>query len=236
MYVLRSNAGAPRRFRPGARRSGFWILAMFVAIAACGGSDGPTGTNGDDDDDDDPTPSASALLIDAQHDEWGVAQVEVTITGPGGETTTASTDQDGAIDFDDLDDGTWTVEISPPSWFDLASGQSAEREFDLDGSERQVSIQLAPVVAQETVEIETTAGLSFSNDDLVVAPGTRVRWFNESELLHTVTPEGHTAWTEGTLQGAGYDFEVVFNNPGEYPYFCSPHRAQGMTGEVTVES
>jgi plastocyanin len=28
---------------------------------------------------------------------------------------------------------------------------------------------------------------------------------------------------------------AVLNNPGEFPYFCEPHQALGMTGTVEVE-
>jgi plastocyanin len=90
-----------------------------------------------------------------------------------------------------------------------------------------------------------------------VTPGTTVRWQNTSTIAHTVTayedriPEGtdffasggfdseaaaEDAWIQGS-GGAIYQsqsFEHEFSEPGDYPYFCIPHKSDGMTGVVTV--
>lgn len=39
---------------------------------------------------------------------------------------------------------------------------------------------------------------------------------------------------EGLLQ-EGDGFEVTFETPGTYEYFCIPHESEGMTGTVVVE-
>jgi len=38
----------------------------------------------------------------------------------------------------------------------------------------------------------------------------------------------------GNLSIATPTFSFVFNTPGVYPYFCSPHFTFGMVGTVTV--
>jgi plastocyanin len=49
-----------------------------------------------------------------------------------------------------------------------------------------------------------------------------------------VTPDGHVAFTERQMNAPGQTLEVRFDAPGRYRYFCEPHRALGMTGEVVV--
>ena len=33
----------------------------------------------------------------------------------------------------------------------------------------------------------------------------------------------------------GEEFDVVFNDPGDYTYWCAPHKGAGMIGTVHVE-
>jgi len=90
-----------------------------------------------------------------------------------------------------------------------------------------------------------------------VAPGTTVRWRNTSAHAHTVTayeeeiPDGTEFWSTGEFdsqaaaedgwlagsEGAIYEgetYEHTFETVGTHPYFCIPHEASGMVGNVVV--
>ena len=86
----------------------------------------------------------------------------------------------------------------------------------------------------EVVEIEIR-NFEFSTSELRVAPGTTVRWRNTTTTFHTVTPDGHTQWSEWQTAGVGETFDVRFDSAGTYPYFCIPHRSLGMTGTIIVQ-
>lgn len=70
---------------------------------------------------------------------------------------------------------------------------------------------------------------------MTVSRGTTVRWINGTASVHTVTPDGHSAWSEWQTSGASETFEVVLDAPGTYQYYCSPHRSLGMTSRIIVE-
>lgn len=87
----------------------------------------------------------------------------------------------------------------------------------------------------DDVEVIELRNFEFSRPELHVAPGTTVRWVNTTSNFHTVTPDGHSTWTEWQTTGEGQTFEVTFDEAGTYPYYCMPHRSLGMTGTVIVE-
>jgi plastocyanin len=108
-------------------------------------------------------------------------------------------------------------------------------------------------VPQDSVEGETQPTFAASVDDTVV-------WANTGSRNHTVTaygsgvpdgadyfasggfdsePAAREAWEE-SLQGGGNiepggTYEVTFDVPGEYHYFCIPHEKAGMVGKVVIE-
>lgn len=103
---------------------------------------------------------------------------------------------------------------------------------------------------------------AFLPDSITVSAGTTVVWLNTGNRPHTVTafdsgqPEGATffasggfddeaeaveAWHSGRPtreRGAIFEgdrFEHTFDTPGIHSYYCIPHEAGGMIGEVIVE-
>lgn len=98
----------------------------------------------------------------------------------------------------------------------------------------------SPTDPEETVQIITlTAENTFSPAQVTIEPGTTVRWVNETETHHTITPEDASqagAWTDRDMTEEGEEFEHIFDEAGEtYEYFCQPHLAAGMTGTITVQ-
>ena len=94
----------------------------------------------------------------------------------------------------------------------------------------------APPEEEPNVVVEIQIqNFQFSRPELSIAPGTVVQWRNSTSSFHTVTPDGHSAWSEWQTAGADQTFEVRFDEAGTYPYYCLPHRSLGMAGTIIVE-
>lgn len=182
------------------------------------------------------TQEGAAVSGSIRHDGWGVADVHLLLRDPSGAEVETTTGADGDFHLETVESGELELEITPPDYFQLSAGEPGVRTLTVDSGESEtLTVQLTPVTEQETVEISLTGNLTFSPSQVTAAPGTRIRWINEESIAHTVTPEGHDAWTSASLSNAGDTFEVVLNNPGEFPYFCQPHQAQGMTGGIVIQ-
>jgi plastocyanin len=61
----------------------------------------------------------------------------------------------------------------------------------------------------------------FKPAEITIAPGTKVTWINKDEAPHTATS------TDKKFNSGGLDtndkFSFVFNDKGDYPYFCALH-------------
>lgn len=86
-----------------------------------------------------------------------------------------------------------------------------------------------------TIEVELRA-TSFSPSQVTITPGSTIRWVNQGNILHTVTPAGHSEWEEATLTSEGETFTHTFTEEGVYAYYCDPHRSVGMVGTIRVEA
>ena len=95
----------------------------------------------------------------------------------------------------------------------------------------------------------------FDPSTYTVSVGDTVTWWNEGSQAHTVTarqgglPAGARYWSSGgagseeqardrleqSLLTEGETYEVTFDEPGTYRYFCIPHESQGMKGTIVVE-
>ena len=71
----------------------------------------------------------------------------------------------------------------------------------------------------------------YAPEDLVVAPGTTVRWVNQDEETHTVTSTTE-AFKSGGLN-LGDEYTHTFTAPGVYPYTCALH--EFMHGTIVVK-
>jgi len=97
-------------------------------------------------------------------------------------------------------------------------------------------------VPENTVLVGPDNNFVFEPDSLTVSPGTEVTWEWESDT-HNVVVENQpedadwpgTEGGENQFYDTGYSYSYTFETPGTYEYYCSPHRAQGMTGEIIVE-
>jgi len=82
-------------------------------------------------------------------------------------------------------------------------------------------------------------GFNFSPANFEVAAGDTVRWEWENgghNVKADTVPDG-SDWsgTAGSdLFSSGHTYSYTFETPGEYSYYCQPHRGSGMTGSFTV--
>jgi plastocyanin len=79
------------------------------------------------------------------------------------------------------------------------------------------------------VEVEVV-NFGFRPEEIRVSPGTTVVWVNTSPTTHTVTDK-ERRWDSGFLE-PGQRFQMTFETPGEYEYWCLLH--PDMDGEVVV--
>jgi plastocyanin len=98
--------------------------------------------------------------------------------------------------------------------------------------------------ASYTVKMGSDAGgLVFEPSVLKIKSGDTVKWVNNKAFPHNVVfdskaPETIQKHSHKQLAAApGIEFTETFDGvtPGEYEYFCVPHRGAGMVGKVIVE-
>ena len=70
----------------------------------------------------------------------------------------------------------------------------------------------------------------FSPYKLKVKAGTKITWVNRDNVIHFVNDKGRSFNSPILLMGDKYTF--VFNNPGDYQYYCEAHR--WMRGRIYV--
>jgi plastocyanin len=91
----------------------------------------------------------------------------------------------------------------------------------------------------------TDAGLlQFEPSTIKIKPGDTVKWVNNKLAPHNAVFDGKVGDIATKLShknlvfSPGESYETTFPadaTPGEYPFFCEPHRGAGMAGKVIVE-
>ncbi|MDJ0729576.1 MAG: plastocyanin [Crocosphaera sp.] len=93
--------------------------------------------------------------------------------------------------------------------------------------------------AAATVEIKMGADsgmLAFEPKEVEISAGDTVKWVNNKLAPHNVVFEKDAQYSHKSLVFApGESFEETFNEPGEYTYYCEPHRGAGMIGKIIVK-
>jgi plastocyanin len=101
--------------------------------------------------------------------------------------------------------------------------------------------------ASHTVIVKMSDQLMFQPVHITIHRGETVEWKNTSVLVHTVTdkpelatnpkdaalPKGAKGFNSGNL-APNKIYRHTFTIPGHYRYFCIPHEAVGMVGDVRV--
>ncbi len=100
---------------------------------------------------------------------------------------------------------------------------------------------ITPSAAAEThtVKMGTDSGmLKFVPETLSIKSGDTVKWVNNKLAPHNaVFDDKKVPSHKELLFSPGQSFETTFSDvaPGEYSYYCEPHRGAGMVGKITVQ-
>jgi plastocyanin len=102
---------------------------------------------------------------------------------------------------------------------------------------------VAPAMAAEvSVKMGADNGmLAFQPNKVEINAGDTVTWVNNKLAPHNVVFEkapaeaSAAAFSHKQLAfSPGESFSQTFDAPGEYTYYCEPHRGAGMVGTITV--
>jgi plastocyanin len=107
-------------------------------------------------------------------------------------------------------------------------------------------IAIDPAAAETyTVKMGSDSGLlQFVPDTITVKPGDTVKWVNNKLAPHNAVFDGKVGDIATKLShknlvfSPGESYETTFPAdaaPGEYPFYCEPHRGAGMGGKVIVQ-
>jgi plastocyanin len=110
----------------------------------------------------------------------------------------------------------------------------------------------APPAAAETYKVKLGSDkgmLVFDPANLTIKPGDTVEWVNNKVPPHNVVFDtakipnksadlAKSLSHKQLLMTPGQEVKTTFSEdtpPGDYSYYCEPHRGAGMMGKITVE-
>ncbi len=99
-------------------------------------------------------------------------------------------------------------------------------------------VAVNPAAAASTeVKMGADSGmLAFEPKNVEISAGDTVKWVNNKLAPHNVVVEGQASLShKGLVFAPGESYESTFNEPGEYTYYCEPHRGAGMVGKIIVK-
>jgi plastocyanin len=201
------------------------MVGAAVLVGSCGGNGDPV----------DPGTQQAAIEATVTLDGAAASGVDVRLFGSGGGEALAvrQTGSDGVARFTALSPGSYEVEVEVPAGAEL-SGANARRPVTASaGGTATVTYVLTTPGAPQPEVVSATGNLTFNPPDVTIEPGQTVIWRNAVSMLHTITPDGHSEWTEGTVTNANDEFSHTFQNVGTFPYTCTLH--PGMSGTVRVQ-
>ena len=77
--------------------------------------------------------------------------------------------------------------------------------------------------------------LVFEPAEININAGDTVRFVNDSLPPHNVIVEDHPDLShDGLAFAPGESFEITFPDPGDYTFYCDPHKGAGMVGHIHV--
>jgi LPXTG-motif cell wall-anchored protein len=131
----------------------------------------------------------------------------------------------------------WAAEEPPPA---TTPTTPAETTTSTTPSPKVVEEEIGPPAVEEKEPVATAAAsggvtiedFAFSPGTITVDQGESVAWTNRDGVGHTATADDGSFDT-GTLN-RGESGSQQFDEPGTYPYHCTPH--PNMTGKVVVRA
>jgi plastocyanin len=158
----------------------------------------------------------------------------VLLTGCGPERGTAHQDGSAASDLSSAE--------TP------AARQDGQRLSYVSTTSAPAGNQDGGSLVGKEAAVRMTNSLKYVPEEVTISAGQTVVWTNTSSTFHTVTndpalakdrshaqlPEGAQPFNSGNI-APGDVFQRTFEVPGTYVYFCIPHEAMGMVGNITVQ-
>ncbi len=103
-------------------------------------------------------------------------------------------------------------------------------------------LSVSPAAA-DTVKVKMggDAGtLQFEPATVTIKAGDTVQWVNNKLAPHNVVfdsavPNSAKLSHKNLVFSPGESYESTFTEPGEYSYYCEPHRGAGMVGKIIVQ-
>lgn len=178
------------------------------------------------------------VSVEADGSPRSGVDADLFASGSSSSLQNVTTGTDGTATFGAVETGNYEVEITVPSGFELAAGESSRKDVTVQADAiTDVDFELQEQQSGGVVVVDLV-NFAFQSDDVTIDAGTTIRWRNTTNMNHTVTPDGHSEWSEHNFPTGsnGETFEHTFNSPGTFPYICVPHFSQyGMAGTITVE-
>lgn len=96
---------------------------------------------------------------------------------------------------------------------------------------RDAADRAEDVVNDRNVEM---VGSKFQPETLRVKVGTEVTWINRDTAPHRIASENDVLRSENLEQGD--EFSHRFTQAGDFPYYCSIHGKEQMSGQIVVST
>jgi plastocyanin len=208
------------------RHAGRWaVFGAAVLVGSCGGGGDPV----------DPGVQQATIEATVTLDGAAASGVDVRLfaSGGGAALATRQTGSDGVARFTALSPGSYEVEVVVPAGAELSGAGPRRPVAASAGATVGVAFVLSTPGAPQPAVVSVTGNLTFNPADVTIAPGQTVVWRNAVNMLHDITPDGHSEWTAGTVSNANDEFSHTFQNVGTFPYRCTLHA--GMSGMVRVQ-
>ena len=86
------------------------------------------------------------------------------------------------------------------------------------------------------VQMGYDGNLIFEPSDVTISAGDSVHFVNNMLPPHNVIVEDRPDLAHESLAMLPVEeFDITFSDPGDYTYWCAPHKGAGMIGTVHVE-
>lgn len=203
------------------------VLLAAAALSACSGGGGDGGSGGTTN-----PPTTGTISGQVSAGGNGVAGATIAVTGGASTQSNAS----GAFTFANVNPGTYTLTVTPPAGFSLGAELASKSVTVQAGAVASVSWALQGAANPGGRQDIHIGGASFTPDNVQISAGTTVRWINDGNVAHTITPDAAGqagAWASTNITTAGQTFEHTFNTSGTYNYHCNVHA--GMSAVIRVQ-
>ena len=90
---------------------------------------------------------------------------------------------------------------------------------------------LPAAAVADTIVVEVKNFL-FNPREVFILPGDVIDWQN-TQGTHSTTSDDGILWDSGVAT-APWDFQVEFDEPGDYPYYCTVHGGPGGVGQAGI--